>query len=163
MPMTALFLFQLAALAYALLGGVFLAFSDFIMRALARTSGSGGAEAMQHINVEVFRIVFMSLFLGLAPASLALTIYSATMLTGTPGMLGMLAGAIYLIGCFGVTVARNVPLNEKLKVMDSTTSETLSFWNQTYVPNWTFWNSVRTIACLLAALTLLTAVVLGAS
>ncbi|WP_298432569.1 hypothetical protein [uncultured Jannaschia sp.] len=63
---------QFAILAYAALGVVFLAFSDFIMRALARTSG--GAEAMQSINREVFRIAFMALFLGMAPLSLVLLI-----------------------------------------------------------------------------------------
>ncbi len=36
---------QLAVLAYAMVGGVFLAFSDFIMRALAQTGGHGGVEA----------------------------------------------------------------------------------------------------------------------
>ena len=163
MPLTALFLFQLTALSYALIGGVFLAFSDFIMRALARTSGYGGAEAMQHINIEVFRWVFMTLFLGLVPASLALAIYSATMLSGISATLGILASALYLIGCFGVTAACNVPLNEKLKAMDSTSRETLSFWDKSYVPNWTFWNSVRTTACLFAALMLLTAVALSVS
>ena len=161
MTPTTLFLFQFTALAYALLGGVFLAFSDFIMRALARTSGSGGAEAMQRINVEVFRWIFMALFLVLAPSSLALAIYSATLLSGPAATLGIFAASLYLIGCFGVTVVRNVPLNEKLKAMDSRTTDTLAFWANTYVPIWTFWNSVRTAACLLAALTLLTAVALG--
>jgi len=46
---------QFAILAYALVGGVFLAFSDFIMRSLSLTSGVGGVEAMQVINREVFR------------------------------------------------------------------------------------------------------------
>ena len=54
------YLTHLAVLAYALVGGVFLAFSDFIMRALSLTGGSGGAEAMQAINREVFRWVFMT-------------------------------------------------------------------------------------------------------
>ena len=162
MPLTGLFLFHLAALAYALLGGVFLAFSDFIMRALARTSGSGGAEAMQVINVEVFRWVFMAIFLGLAPASLALAIYSGTMLSGAAAGLGILAAALYLIGCFGVTITKNVPLNETLKEMDTRQTETLTFWQSTYLPNWTFWNSVRTAACLLAAFTLLAAAALAA-
>ena len=43
----------LSSLAFGLLGGVFLAFSDFIMRSLAQVSGSGGVEAMQAINREV--------------------------------------------------------------------------------------------------------------
>jgi len=59
------FLAQFSILADAILAGVFLAFSDFIMRSLAQTSGTGGIEAMQVINREVFRWVFMALFLGL--------------------------------------------------------------------------------------------------
>ena len=44
------FLFYLAhfaVLAYALVGGVFLAFSDFIMRALSVTSGLGREQRLQ--------------------------------------------------------------------------------------------------------------------
>ena len=66
-------LLQGAILAYALLAGVFLAFSDFIMRALSRTSGIGGPEAMQLINREVFRWIFMTLFMGMAVVSLLLS------------------------------------------------------------------------------------------
>ena len=60
------FLIHFAVIAYALVGGVFLAFSDFIMRSLVLTGGHGGIEAMQTINREVFRWVFMALFLGMA-------------------------------------------------------------------------------------------------
>jgi len=60
---------QTSIVAYALVGGVFLAFSDFIMRSLSHTGGVGGVEAMQVINREVFRWVFMTLFLGMAGSS----------------------------------------------------------------------------------------------
>ncbi|MGC3940326.1 hypothetical protein ACOTTU_21185 [Roseobacter sp. EG26] len=62
-------LFQCSILAYAFIGGVFLAFSEFIMRSLAMTGGHGGIEAMQVINREVFPWVFMTLFLSLAAVS----------------------------------------------------------------------------------------------
>ena len=62
-------LIQFAILADAFVGGVFLAFSDFIMHALAKTSCHGGVEAMQMISREVFRWVFMTLFLSLVPVS----------------------------------------------------------------------------------------------
>ena len=76
---------QAAILAYALIGGVFLAFSDFIMRSLARTSGTGGVEAMQVINREVFRWVFMVLFIGLAPFSIGLALYGLIIVPGGTG------------------------------------------------------------------------------
>jgi hypothetical protein len=39
-------------------------------RALGQTSGGAGPEAMQTINREFFRWIFMTLFLGLVPVSL---------------------------------------------------------------------------------------------
>jgi len=149
------FLMQFAILAYALVGGVFLAFSDFIMRSLALTGGHGGIEAMQVINREVFRWVFMFLFLGMAAVSLIVAVYGAFGLSGPAGTLIMAAGLVYLFGCFGVTVFFNVPMNEALAGMEMSSGTTREYWMQTYVPRWTFWNSVRTIACAVSAALLL--------
>ena len=149
------FLMQFAILAYALVGGVFLAFSDFIMRSLALTGDHGGIEAMQVINREVFRWVFMALFLGMAAVSLIVAGYGALVLSGSAGTLIMLAGLVYLIGCFGVTVFFNVPMNEALAGMEMTSGSTHDYWLQVYVPRWTFWNSVRTAACVISAALLL--------
>lgn len=147
---------QGSVLAYGLLGGVFLAFSDFIMRSLGQVAGHGGVEAMQVINREVFRIVFMVLFLGMAPVSLLLIVYGLAWGENTGALLIAGAGAVYLIGAFLVTVVFNVPLNETLAAMDTEASETASFWQQTYLPRWTFWNSVRTEACALASVMAMT-------
>ena len=149
------FLAQFTILAYALLGGVFLAFSDFIMRSLAYTGGSGGVEAMQVINREVFRWIFMTLFIGMAGVSIVISGYAAVNLSGPAGSLIALAGIVYVVGCFGVTVIFNVPMNEALAHMDLTARSTQEYWTGTYLPRWTFWNSVRTIACTVAAALLL--------
>ncbi|MBM1220653.1 DUF1772 domain-containing protein [Ponticoccus sp. SC2-23] len=155
MSTTFFFLSQFAILAYAIVAGVFLAFSDFIMRSLALTGGHGGVEAMQILNREVFRWVFMTLFLGMAAVSLILAGYGAFGLSGPAGTLILLAGLVYLIGCFGVTVVFNVPMNEALAGMEMSSDTTRAYWLQTYVPRWTFWNSVRTIACAASAALLL--------
>ena len=155
MSTTFFFLIQLTVLAYALVGGVFLAFSDFILRSLALTGGHGGVEAMQVINREVFRWVFMGLFLGMAPVSLAIAAYGGFGLSGPAGALIMIAGLVYLIGCFGVTVFFNVPLNEALAGMEASTEAARDYWIETYVPRWTLWNTVRSGACALAAALLL--------
>jgi len=148
-------LMQLAILAYALVGGVFLAFSDFIMRSLALTGGTGGVEAMQVINREVFRWVFMALFLGMAAVSLAIAGYGAANLNHPAGALILAAGLVYLIGCFGVTVFFNVPMNEALAGMNLSEDATRAYWTGTYLPSWTFWNTVRTLACGVSAALLL--------
>ena len=49
-----------------LIAGVFLAFSSFVMRALARVRPANGAEAMQQINVTVINPVFLGTFMGAA-------------------------------------------------------------------------------------------------
>ena len=85
-------LLQFAILAYALVGGVFLAFSDFIMRSLSLTGGVGGVEAMQVINREVFRWVFMALFLGMAAVSLLVAVYGGIFVGGGSGTIMMIAG-----------------------------------------------------------------------
>lgn len=156
MPFWILLVTQGAVLAYGLLGGVFLAFSDFIMRSLSRVTGQGGVEAMQVINREVFRITFMLLFMGMAPVSALLILYGLGWGTGTGALLIAAAGAVYLLGGFGVTVAGNVPLNEALARMDPADRSAQHFWHQTYLPRWTRWNTLRSIACALAALLAMT-------
>ncbi len=152
-------LLHLAVLAYALVSGVFLAFSDFIMRSLAITSGSGGVEAMQAINREVFRWIFMTLFLGMAAGSVAIAIYSWVILDGPAGVLILAAALVYLVFCFGVTVVFNVPMNEALAGLESSSEVARDYWLQTYVPRWTFWNSVRTVASTVSAALLLAGLV----
>lgn len=155
MSTTVFLLLQVSILAYAVVAGVFLAFSDFIMRALAITGGVGGVEAMQVINREVFRWIFMTLFLGMAGLSLVIAGYAWIGLNGSAGFLILLAALVYLVGCFGVTVAFNVPMNQALAGMELSSEATRDYWLQTYVPRWTFWNSVRTGSAALSAALLL--------
>lgn len=151
MPLWFLLFAMFAIIAYAVLGGVFLAFSDFIMRSLRATSVSGGIEAMQIINKEVFHWVFMALFIGLAPLSLGLLGYATFSLTGAGAILLRAAAVVYLVGVFAVTVARNVPLNTMLDGMDLGAETTAQFWGARYVPGWTFRNSVRTFGSILSS------------
>ena len=163
MPLWFFVLIQIAILAFAFVGGVFLAFSDFIMRSLARTGGEGGIEAMQFINREVFRWVFMALFLGLVPVSMIIVGYTVTNSNGMAGIVMALAGLIYLCGCFGVTLFFNVPMNEALAGMELSDNVTKDFWTQIYVPRWTFWNTVRTLACAVSAALLLLGLALSSN
>lgn len=143
-------------LAYAFVGGVFLAFSDFIMRSLAKADG---AAAMQSINREVYRWMVMTLFLALTPLSVLLAVYGWLQVGGGAGALMGFAGATYVFGCFGVTARFNVPMNQSLADMDVSAPETQAYWTATYLPRWTLWNSARTMACALSAASLSLALV----
>jgi uncharacterized membrane protein len=74
-----------SVIAYATIGGVFLAFSDFLMRSFNLVKGQGGIEAMQVLNIEIMRSVFMVLFIGLALVSLVIAVYAAITLEGMQG------------------------------------------------------------------------------
>ena len=62
----------------------------------------------------------------------------------------LIASSLYLIGCFGVTVAFNVPLNDTLAVANPDSTEGVTLWAK-YLTSWTFWNHVRAIAAFVAA------------
>lgn len=53
------------------------------------------------------------------------------------------------------TVFFNVPMNEALAGMEMSSGSTREYWLRTYVPRWTFWNSVRAVACIVSAAMLL--------
>ena len=59
-----------ALLGSALVGGIFFAFSSFVMKALARVPSAEGIAAMQSINVVVLNPSFLGAFIGTAVLSL---------------------------------------------------------------------------------------------
>jgi uncharacterized membrane protein len=136
-----------AALGAGLVAGIFFAFSAFIMTALGRLPAEAGISAMQSINVAVLNPVFFFVFFGTAVAALILAIAA---LAGWGQSSYLLAGALlYLAGTIFVTMAFNVPLNNRLAGSSAKSSEGASIW-KTYLSTWTAWNHVRTIAALAA-------------
>ena len=132
-----------------LIGGVFFAFSSFVMAALKRLPSAEGTRAMQWINVTVLNWHFLGAFFGTGVLSLGVAILGARY-WGVSGSLPMVVGGVsYVLGTFGVTVACNVPRNEALAKLEAGTSEADALWQQ-YLVQWTFWNHVRTVAALLA-------------
>ena len=136
-----------ASLAAALVSGVFLTFSDFVMRSLTQSAPAAGAEAMQQINREVFRSVFMVLLLGSAPLAAGLLIHAWVVLSG-PASAWISAGSLsYLAGVMAVTVFGNVPMNERLDRLDHHSAQGQGYWRR-YARDWTRWNHLRSVASL---------------
>ena len=140
-----------ALLGSALVGGIFFAFSSFIMKALARVPTAEGIVAMQSINVVVLNASFLGAFIGtvvlsLGAGGLALAGW------GRPSASFFLGGAIfYLVGTFGVTAFGNIPLNNQLAAVAATDPGSRDVWEH-YLVRWTRWNHVRTAAAMAAAL-----------
>ena len=143
-------LIVVSALGSGLVGGIFFAFSNFVMKALARVPPAQGVAAMQSINVVVLNRWFFAVFFGTAVCCLALAI-SSFVRWQKPGAGYLLAGSLlYLIGTILVTIACNVPLNDTLAAVDPSNADAGRVWTN-YLKNWTAWNHVRTIAALAAA------------
>ncbi len=144
-----------SAAASALVGGVFFAFSVFVMRALASLPPAQGVLAMQRINVTVINALFLGTFLGAAP----LLAVAASMARRTPQSFAWLSASfvVYLVGSVGVTMAFNVPRNNRLASLEPTSPEAAAYW-PVYVREWLAWNHVRCIASMVAAVLAMLAV-----
>ncbi len=140
----------ISALGCGLVGGIFFAFSTFIMKALDRLPPAQGIAAMQSINVTVINPPFMTAFFGTAAACAILTISSLLSWHRPGGGLLLVGSLLYLFGTILVTIAFNVPRNEALAAVDPASAEGARLWVG-YVPGWTAWNHVRTAAALAAA------------
>ena len=130
-------------------GGVFFAFSTFVMSALARLPAAEGIRAMQQINITVLNPWFLGAFLGTAATSVVLTGVSLLGQTGVEVALQAAGGGVYAVGTFGVTIAFNIPRNEALAKLDPEDPLSAEPWND-YLRTWTFWNHIRTMAAISA-------------
>jgi uncharacterized membrane protein len=138
-----------AALACGLAGGVFYAFSTFVMRALVALPPAQGLAAMQAINRAVYNVPFMSVFGGAAALCVAVVAGSATG-WAAPGAGWALAGALlYLVGTFGVTAVFHVPRNNALDRVREADPDAGDRWRQ-YARTWTLGNHLRTAAAVVA-------------
>jgi len=142
-------LILLSALGCGLVGGIFFAFSSFIMKALRKLPSAQGIAAMQSINVVVINPWFLGVFVGTAVTCACAAIVS--LLRGAPGAGYVLTGAVlYVFGTFVVTMRCNVPRNNALARVDPGSADGVAEWDR-YLPSWTAWNHVRTGAALIAA------------
>ena len=81
--------------------------------------------------------------------ALGLIVWSVVSSDDRPTALIVAGGGLYLVGTIGVTIAGNVPLNDRLERADSAQA-TSAGWHD-WVNRWTAWNHVRTAAALAAA------------
>jgi uncharacterized membrane protein len=134
------------ALGCGLIAGVFFAFSSFVMPALGRLPAAQGIAAMQSINVMAIRPLFMLALFGTALCCAVLAVV-ALVRPYDGGASVLVAGVLYLVGTIFVTIAFNVPRNNRLAAADAGSREGAVVWTE-YLTSWTRWNHVRTLAAL---------------
>lgn len=138
------------ALWSAVVGGVFSAFSEFIMSALLKAEPSSGIEVMQHINRDVIKTQFVAGILSIGIFSVLFGFYSLVVFEGASLITLILAVLVYLPSVFLITIFGNVPMNNRLDSLDHTSAEAHDFWRD-YGEKWTRLNHLRSIGSILTA------------
>ncbi|MEM1144553.1 MAG: anthrone oxygenase family protein [Pseudomonadota bacterium] len=133
-----------------LVGGVFKAFSEFVMRALLGANPTSGIEAMQHINRAVLRTEFVAAIILIAVLAPLFAAYGFFSFTGWVRVLLTMTAAVYVSTVFAVTVVGNVPINNKLDRMTASSPEAGAYWPH-YGQVWTRLNHLRTLGCIVTS------------
>lgn len=144
----------------ALAGGVFFAFSSFVMTGLERLPPAAGVAAMQSINRAAVSPAFMAALFGTGAACAGVAVWSAVDEGEVPTAWVAAGAALYLVGAIGVTIARNVPLNDALAALDPAGPAAPARWRG-YLRGWTAWNHLRAASCLGGAALLAAAALRG--
>ncbi|KRV49501.1 hypothetical protein AQ490_20670 [Wenjunlia vitaminophila] len=131
-------------------GGVFFAFSSFVMPGLARLPEVQGSAAMRAVNVAAVRPAFLSVLMGTAVLDAVVVVLALLDVSASGSVPALLGGVLYLVGAVGVTAAANVPRNEALERSTADGAEADREW-RAYLRGWTRWNHVRAVAGLGAA------------
>jgi uncharacterized membrane protein len=142
-----------AAIASAAAAGMMYVFSTFVMHGLDRTGPVNAVTAMRGINVEANSSApFLLAYLGAAVFAVAVGVVAAIQIR-QPGNGWLLAGAISGVLAAIITIAFNVPLNNRLDTMDPamlSVADAAREW-QTYFSTWTAWNHARTVTAVIAS------------
>ena len=117
------------------------------MRALSTISAAAGISAMQRINVVVLNRAFLGVFVGTATTAAASIVVALASWSPLQSLLLLTASALYLVGTFGVTMRFNVPRNNRLAHLASSSPEAQTY-RPVYVREWSLWNQVGTVASL---------------
>ncbi len=148
------------ALGCGLAGGVFFAFSTFVMSGLDRLPPAQAIAAMQSINVTAVRPAFMLLIFGTAAATVPLIVSALRHRDSRVSTLLLIGGGLYLIGTIGLTMAYHVPLNDSLAQFDPAHADAAARWHE-YTTGWTRWNHLRALSSLGAAAAFTLALIRG--
>jgi uncharacterized membrane protein len=131
-----------------LMSGLLYGWSVSVIPGTKRVPASNYVDTMQHINRAIINPAFVVPFMGIP-----LVLGGAAVMqfrTGDHRRGWLLAGATatYVVGVLGVTISRNVPLNDALDAFDlrGSTSDAVERRRTTYERPWNRWHYLRTIA-----------------
>ncbi|MDQ8011682.1 MAG: DUF1772 domain-containing protein [Flavobacterium nitrogenifigens] len=131
----------------ALMAGLFFSYSISVSLGLGKLNDKEFLNAMQNINREIQNIPFFVCFFG---TLIMLPITSFLHYKKKSFLLLIIATLFYSIGVFAITVFVNVPLNNKLDLLDLASSSNASArqMRNIFEDRWNFWNNIRSLSSL---------------
>lgn len=144
----------LAAVGISVIGGVFFAFSSFVMKGLGHLPTEIGLQGMQRINIDVLNWHFLGLFFVSGALATISAILALALWPITHSVCVVTGAALYIGGTVFVTGVYNVPLNNRLATVDPQSADADTIWRM-YLQRWTRWNHVRTAAAVSSTVFLL--------
>ncbi len=142
-----------SAVGAGVIGGLFFAFSTFVMTGLNDLPPSQGIAAMQSINRAAPKDgLFVTLFIGIA-VTCGLLIVMSLLKLDEPGAWLRIAGGAAYMPAIVLTAAYHVPRNDELAKLDPQSASSVRFWSS-YVGDWTTWNHVRALGPIIAVVLL---------
>lgn len=139
-----------AAVGAGVNGGVFFAFSAFVMPGLRELPDAQGIAAMQAFNRTAVTAPYMLALFGTA-ALCVVVIVRAVMTWDAVSAPWLLGGAIaYLLAAIVITGAGNIPLNDAIDALDPASANAGTSWTE-FVTEWVWWNHLRTVSAIAAA------------
>lgn len=127
--------------------GVFFTYSNSVVPGLGRVAAEQAVAAMRGMNVAILNPRFLATFLGPVLTAAATGLLLLGLDETTPAYLFLAAGVVYLVGSIVITGGINVPMNNALE--NSTSTDWARRWAD-FAPRWRRWNTVRTVASMVA-------------
>jgi len=144
---------DIAIICFGFIGGVYFAFSFFVMHSLKKINHLEAIRIMNTINSVILKSPFMFLFFLSSFIAVILFLKNLILLKIIHSQF--LSSLIFLGGMFLCTATKNVPLNKKLANFNfnDTSCDPEIEWDY-YYKNWIKWNHIRTVSCFVSAVLL---------
>jgi len=149
----------LATFLCSLVAGFLFAFAVVIMPGIRSLDDGGFIRAFQVIDrvIQKNQPLFMFVWVGSVLSLIAAAVFGLWALGGANRLLLIAAAIVYLLGVQLPTAAINIPLNNDLQTLDSSTmSETMrKRGRDDFEGRWNRWNAIRTACACLTSILLL--------
>ena len=149
----------LATFFTSLVAGFLLAFAIVVMAGIKALPDREFIRAFQVMDgvIQNNHPLFIIVWVGSVLALIVSAVFGIWQLDGISRIILLLATFVYIVGVQLPTLAINVPLNNRLQTLDTSSADNImqKQARNEFESRWNFWNSFRTILASLVSVTLM--------